>query len=99
MSAVPSLNQDNKKERIILTGDVPSPSNPPSGCPFHTRCPIKQAVCEMVVPREINVSEGRYVSCHKYDDEYRGNLVNLIIRARMRIVGERVKQYTQEKAW
>ncbi|MEK4427236.1 ABC transporter ATP-binding protein [Solibacillus sp. FSL K6-1523] len=77
MSAVPSLDQDSKKERIILTGDVPSPSNPPSGCPFHTRCPIKQAVCEMVVPREINVSEGRYVSCHKYDDEYRGNFSEL----------------------
>lgn len=70
MSAVPSLNPDIKKERIILTGDVPSPSNPPSGCPFHTRCPIKQGVCETIVPREITFSEGRYVRCHKYDDEY-----------------------------
>lgn len=70
MSAVPSLDPDIKKERIILTGDVPSPSNPPSGCTFHTRCPFKQDVCESVIPQEINVAEGRYVSCHKYDDQY-----------------------------
>ena len=70
MSAVPSLDPDIKKERIILTGDVPSPSNPPSGCTFHTRCPYKQNVCETVIPQEINVAEGRYVSCHKYDDQY-----------------------------
>lgn len=70
MSAVPSLDPDIKKERIILTGDVPSPSNPPSGCTFHTRCPYKQNVCETVIPKEINVAEGRYVSCHKYDDQY-----------------------------
>ncbi len=70
MSAVPSLDPDIKKERIILTGDVPSPSNPPSGCTFHTRCPYKQNVCETVIPKEINVTEGRYVSCHKYDDQY-----------------------------
>ncbi|MEK4244480.1 dipeptide ABC transporter ATP-binding protein [Psychrobacillus sp. FSL K6-2684] len=70
MSAVPSLDPDIKKERIILTGDVPSPSNPPSGCTFHTRCPYKQNVCESVIPKEINVAEGRYVSCHKYDDQY-----------------------------
>lgn len=70
MSAVPSLDPDIKKERIILTGDVPSPSNPPSGCTFHTRCPYKQNVCETVIPKEINVTEGRYVSCHKYDNQY-----------------------------
>lgn len=70
MSAVPSLDPNIKKERIILTGDVPSPSNPPSGCTFHTRCPYKQNVCEAVIPKEINVVEGRYVSCHKYDDQY-----------------------------
>ncbi|QEY20720.1 dipeptide ABC transporter ATP-binding protein [Psychrobacillus sp. AK 1817] len=70
MSAVPLLDPYIKKERIILTGDVPSPSNPPSGCTFHTRCPYKQDVCETVIPKEINVAEGRYVSCHKYDDQY-----------------------------
>ena len=75
MSAVPSLDPDVKKERIILTGDVPSPSNPPSGCTFHTRCPFKQSICEMVVPREIYVAEGRYVSCHKYDDEFEESFV------------------------
>ena len=70
MSAVPSLDPDVKKERIILSGDVPSPSNPPNGCAFHTRCKFRKAVCESVIPREIQVSEGRFVRCHMYDEEY-----------------------------
>lgn len=70
MSAVPKLDPDGAKERIILKGDIPSPSNPPSGCTFHTRCPYKQSVCESVVPKEINVSEDRFVYCHQYDSQY-----------------------------
>ncbi|MDF2068184.1 dipeptide ABC transporter ATP-binding protein [Bacillus sp. Cr_A10] len=70
MSAVPSLDPDVRKERIILSGDVPSPSNPPNGCAFHTRCKFRKAVCESVIPREITVSEERFVSCHMYDEEY-----------------------------
>lgn len=71
MSAVPSLDPDIKKNRIILTGDVPSASNPPTGCAFHTRCRFRKNVCESVTPREIEVSPGRFVNCHMYDNEFR----------------------------
>ncbi|MDI7743423.1 dipeptide ABC transporter ATP-binding protein [Lysinibacillus fusiformis] len=71
MSAVPSLDPDSSKQRIILNGDIPSPSNPPSGCAFHTRCPFKQNVCETVVPKEIKVSDDRYVYCHQFDTDYK----------------------------
>lgn len=73
MSAVPSLDPDVKKERIILTGDVPSPTNPPSGCAFHTRCKFGKAVCEQVIPREVEVAPGRFVNCHMYDKDYRAD--------------------------
>lgn len=72
MSAVPSLDPDIKKERILLQGDVPSPSSPPAGCTFHPRCSYSKAVCKTVQPRETMVSPGRLVSCHLYDDEYNG---------------------------
>lgn len=70
MSAVPSLDPDVKKERIILKGDVPNPASPPSGCPFHPRCNYAKAVCSIEKPKEISVSPTRTVSCHKYDTNY-----------------------------
>ncbi|TQR21252.1 ABC transporter ATP-binding protein [Psychrobacillus vulpis] len=70
ISAVPTLDPDAKKDRIILSGDVPSPSSPPSGCAFHTRCMYRKNVCENVKPREITVSPGRLVNCHMYDEDY-----------------------------
>ena len=70
MSAVPSLDPDAKKERIILKGDVPSPSSPPSGCAFHPRCRFAKSVCENISPREITVHPGQFVNCHMYDEEY-----------------------------
>lgn len=73
MSAVPSLDPDIKKERIILTGDLPSPSNPPTGCAFHTRCKFGKAVCVHVIPRETEVAPGRFVKCHMYDKEHRAD--------------------------
>lgn len=76
MSAVPSLDPDVKKERIILTGDVPSPSSPPSGCTFHPRCSFSKSVCKSVRPREITVSPGRFVNCHMYDEEYNKEFQN-----------------------
>ena len=56
-------------EKIILTGDVPSPINPPSGCHFHTRCPHACERCKKEIPPMIEVSEGHYVACHLYDQE------------------------------
>lgn len=66
LSAVPVPNPRIKRERIILKGDIPSPSNPPSGCTFHTRCPIAMEKCKKSVPVLTELSEGHYVSCHLY---------------------------------
>jgi oligopeptide transport system ATP-binding protein len=68
MSAVPIPDPiiEKKRERIILTGDVPSPINPPSGCVFHTRCPYVMDVCRKVVPLFVDQGGGHYVACHLY---------------------------------
>ncbi len=66
LSAVPIPNPRIKRERIILTGDIPSPSNPPSGCTFHTRCPFVTEECKKVVPKLKQISDGHYVSCYLY---------------------------------
>jgi oligopeptide transport system ATP-binding protein len=63
-SAIPVPNPTLKRERIILTGDVPSPVNPPSGCRFHTRCPIAQDRCKVDVPELHDAGNGHLVACH-----------------------------------
>ncbi|MBM7096283.1 MULTISPECIES: ABC transporter ATP-binding protein [Alteribacter] len=68
LSAVPNPDPDVKKERIILQGDVPSPSNPPSGCAFHTRCPEAMDVCKQVRPEFKEHSVNHFVACHLYDE-------------------------------
>jgi oligopeptide/dipeptide ABC transporter ATP-binding protein len=65
LSAIPEISVEDSKERIVLSGDVPSPSNPPLGCRFHTRCPIaKEGVCDTDEPEFRELSEGHFVSCH-----------------------------------
>lgn len=64
LSAVPSTNPDVKRERIILTGDVPNPANPPSGCAFHTRCPYVKAICKQETPTWREFDDGHGVACH-----------------------------------
>ena len=64
LSAVPSLGEE-RKSRIVLAGDVPSPARPPPGCPFHTRCPKAMPLCSTVVP-QLRGIQGRDVSCHLY---------------------------------
>lgn len=66
LSAVPIPNPRLKRERIILKGDIPSPSNPPSGCTFHTRCPYAMAECKQSIPIMKEVGNGHFVSCHLY---------------------------------
>ncbi|GLI04729.1 ABC transporter ATP-binding protein [Paenibacillus tyrfis] len=66
MSALPVPDPETKRERIILTGDVPNPQNPPAGCAFHTRCPVAKPECGSVPPEWKEVSPGRSVACHLY---------------------------------
>ena len=72
MSAVPQPDPTTKAQRIVLSGDVPSPMNPPSGCPFHTRCPEAMAHCKQRVPQPTNVGSEQsphWVSCHLHGSE------------------------------
>ncbi len=64
LSAAPQPNPRLKKKRIILTGDVPSPINPPPGCRFHTRCPYAEARCKVEEPPIRELSPGHQVACH-----------------------------------
>jgi oligopeptide/dipeptide ABC transporter ATP-binding protein len=64
LSAVPVPDPTVKSQRIILTGDVPSPVNPPTGCHFHTRCQYAQARCKVEVPALKEVAPGHFASCH-----------------------------------
>ncbi|MDN4075248.1 ABC transporter ATP-binding protein [Fictibacillus terranigra] len=66
LSAVPVPDVEVTKERIILKGDVPSPSNPPKGCAFHTRCPQAMDVCAAERPVFKEAEKGHYVACHLY---------------------------------
>ncbi|WP_217588584.1 ABC transporter ATP-binding protein [Lentibacillus saliphilus] len=68
LSAVPLPDPDDKQDRIILQGDVPSPANPPTGCAFHTRCPYVMDVCKAVRPEWKEVSEDHFAACHLYND-------------------------------
>jgi oligopeptide transport system ATP-binding protein len=64
ISAVPVVDPDLKRPRIVLPGDVPSPINPPSGCPFHPRCPIAQDICKTDFPPLREITPGHWASCH-----------------------------------
>jgi len=65
LSAVPAVNPSAKRSRILLEGDVPSPIHPPSGCPFHPRCPVAEPRCRLERPEVRGTGDGREVACHR----------------------------------
>jgi oligopeptide transport system ATP-binding protein len=64
LSAVPIPDPDDDRRRTVLTGDVPSPINPPSGCPFHPRCPEARPECREVLQTLQPIAEGHAAACH-----------------------------------
>ncbi len=66
LSAVPTLDPGTKREVIRLQGDIPSPSNPPTGCYFHPRCPKSMDICRQCYPGRSSVNGRHHVDCHLY---------------------------------
>ncbi len=64
ISAVPEIDPDTKRQRIVLPGDVPSPIHPPGGCPFHPRCPIAEARCKTEAPILGEIEKNHFAACH-----------------------------------
>ena len=64
ISAIPVVDPDSKRQRIVLSGDVPSPIDPPSGCPFHPRCPVAEDRCRSEVPELRELAGGQMAACH-----------------------------------
>jgi len=68
LSAIPIPDPTVRRERIVLKGDLPSPANPPSGCRFHTRCPMAQEICKIEEPPLRDVGDGHMSACHFAED-------------------------------
>ncbi len=68
-SAIPNPNPDEKMNRIVLGGDIPSPANPPKGCRFHTRCPYATEICKHVTPEYKEHEPGHFAACHLLSEE------------------------------
>lgn len=66
---VPMPKLERQRHRFILKGDPPSPSNPPAGCVFHTRCPLAEEVCTTTIPDFRELRPGHFVACHLADTE------------------------------
>jgi oligopeptide/dipeptide ABC transporter ATP-binding protein len=72
LSAIPVPDPTRHRKRIVLEGDVPSPMNPPAGCPFHTRCPDVMPMCRQQVPPTVNAGSDErphMVACHLFGDD------------------------------
>jgi len=71
LSAVPVPRKKGEavRERIVLKGELPSPANPPTGCVFHTRCPMAMDICRKVAPNFQEVKPEHFVACHLYQDK------------------------------
>jgi len=65
MSAIPKPDPRPREKRILLTGEVANPANPPKGCYFHPRCTYVKDVCKVEEPALVEVSPGHYAKCHR----------------------------------
>lgn len=68
ISAIPVPDPTVKRKNIRLSGDIPSPMNPPVGCKFHTRCPLAKDICKQAVPRLKEVEPDHFVACHVVEE-------------------------------
>jgi oligopeptide transport system ATP-binding protein len=66
LSAVPIPDPEHKQDKQLLSGDLPSPANPPKGCAFHTRCSACMEICKTARPELKEIEQGHYVACHLY---------------------------------
>lgn len=64
LSAIPSINPEKRRRRLIAKGELPSPLSPPSGCPFHPRCPYAEEICSRVRPELLEKEPGHRAACH-----------------------------------
>jgi oligopeptide/dipeptide ABC transporter ATP-binding protein len=64
LNSIPVPDPRLKRKRVPLSGDIPSPANPPSGCRFHTRCRYREEICEQVEPLLVDKGNGHMVACH-----------------------------------
>ncbi len=81
ISAVPTPvpKLERVRQRFILTGDPPSPANPPAGCVFHTRCPLAVEECRTLVPEYREIRPGHYVACHLADESGSSKIITEVI--------------------
>jgi dipeptide transport system ATP-binding protein len=68
LASTPHLKAENRKERVILSGELPSPLSPPSGCVFHTRCPYANERCTAEIPALLNLDDTLQVACHGVEE-------------------------------
>jgi peptide/nickel transport system ATP-binding protein len=78
LSAKPVPDPRIKKEQIILSGEVPNPAKPPSGCYFHTRCRYCIDRCKEEMPELVEAAPGHHVACHRYTELELKGMANLI---------------------
>ena len=103
---IPDPEVESKRERILLSGDMPSPANPPSGCRFHTRCPfVQEERCPDEVPELRVIRPGRLAACHYIEEiergeiEPRANPMEALRAARSRSTGEVVEDIEKEQTY
>jgi peptide/nickel transport system ATP-binding protein len=72
LAAVPIADTSVEKRKVVLTGEIPSPANPPPGCPFNTRCPyMMPGICDVERPPIREMAPGHFIACHLEEERLR----------------------------